>query len=66
MKWRAEPGAFRAPPYVVVMNGPKWIARWNRATSFPEHLGSFETHIEAMEACAEHAEEMENVGWGGK
>lgn len=56
MKWRAEPGAYRCPPYTVTLNGSRWMARWNRAASFPEHLGSFDDHQQAMEACAEHAE----------
>jgi len=66
MKWRAEPGAYRCPPYTVTLNGSKWMARLNRAANFPEHLGSFDDHRAAMEACAEHAEEMAAEGWGGK
>ena len=65
-KWKAEPGAYRCAPYAVIMSGPKWLARFNRPANFPEHLGTFDSHIEAMEACAEHWDEMQTVGWGGK
>lgn len=66
MKWRAEPGAYRCPPYTVIPSGAKWIARKSRIGDFPEHLGSFDDHRAAMEACAEHAEELQAEGWGGK
>lgn len=66
MKWRAEPGAFRCPPYIVMLRGKTWIARKCRTSEMPEHLGSFDDHRKAMEACVEHAEELASEGWGGK
>ena len=70
MNWRAEPGAFRCPPYVVVMSGPRWIARMLRPGSFPDHLGTFNSANEAKAACLGHkqarADAWESAGFGEK
>jgi hypothetical protein len=49
--WRLSHGAFSFRNYRVTQNGKTWIARKSRPTSFPKHLGTFETHQEAMAAC---------------